>query len=112
MKTISLTELTEKIHHQESLQLIEALPAHYFKQGHLPGAVNINTGEVYEKATTCLPNKKDTLVVYCASQTCSNSDQVAIQLHALGYENVFVFKGGKAAWLEAGLTLEEEEVAV
>lgn len=109
MKTISLTELTEKIQHQEAFQLIEALPARYFNQGHLPGAVNINIGEVIEKAATYLPDKMATLIVYCASQSCSNSDQVAMQLHALGYENISVFKGGKAAWLEAGLVLEQQE---
>lgn len=105
MKTISLSDLVTKIQSNSRSVLVEALPARYFAQGHLPSAVNINVGETQAKAPHLLPNKDADIVVYCASATCTNSDQVAVQLLALGYANVSVFKGGKAEWEAAGHAL-------
>lgn len=106
MKTITLADLASKLQSPARPVLIEALPPRYFEQGHLPGALNINIGEAKELAAQLLPQKDAEIVVYCASQSCTNSDQVAIQLHALGYGNVAIFKGGKAEWQQAGLALE------
>lgn len=106
MKTISLKELEASLRAARRPVLLEALPKRYFDQGHLPDAVNINVDEVKAKAPELLPDKEAQIVVYCASQTCTNSDQVAAQLHALGYTDVAVFKGGKAEWQAAGHALE------
>lgn len=76
-------------------------------QGHLSGALNINAGEVKALAPELLPTKGTGVVVYCASASCTNSDQVAVQLHAIGYIDGAVFKGGKAEWHAAGYALEE-----
>lgn len=106
MKTINLQELAAHVRGDGKPVLIEALPVRYFQTGHLPGAININVGEVRAKAPELLPDKSADIVVYCASATCTNSDQVAVNLRALGYSSVAVFKGGKAEWQEAGYDLE------
>lgn len=106
MKTINLQQLASHVRSERKPVLIEALPARYFLDGHLPGAININVGEVQDKAPGLLPDKGADIVVYCASVTCANSDQVAVNLHVLGYHNVAVFKGGKAEWQAAGYELE------
>jgi rhodanese-related sulfurtransferase len=49
-----------------------------------------------------LPDHTADIVVYCASATCQNSDIAARKLQSLGYPNVRVFRGGKAAWRDAG----------
>ncbi|HRE84607.1 MAG TPA: rhodanese-like domain-containing protein [Opitutaceae bacterium] len=105
MKTISLQSLVSSVQANPNLILVEALPEHYFKQGHLSGAVNINVEEVKTKAPQLLPDLQANIVVYCASATCTNSDQVAVQLHSLGYTDVSVFKGGKAEWEASGYSL-------
>ena len=106
MKTINLQELATHVRSERKPVLIEALPVRYFQDGHLPGAININVGEVKDKAPGLLPDKAADIVVYCASATCTNSDQVAVNLRVLGYDNVAVFKGGKAEWQAAGYALE------
>lgn len=106
MKTISLPTIVAALSEGQAPTFVEALPQRYFEQGHLPRALNINVGEVKAKAPTALPDKAAPIVVYCASQTCTNSDQVALQLTALGYTDVAVFKGGKAEWQEQGHALE------
>lgn len=106
MKTISLNDLLDRLHSPTPPALVEALPPRHFAQGHLPGALNMNVGEVKALAPGLLPAKSGGVVVYCASATCTNSDQVAVQLHAMGYADVAVFKGGKAEWQAAGHALE------
>jgi rhodanese-related sulfurtransferase len=103
MNTITLQELRSRLDGARPPTLVEALPARYFEEWHLPGAININIGEVKDKAAALLPDFGAPIVTYCASVTCANSDQVAVQLAALGYRDVAVYKGGKAEWEAAGL---------
>lgn len=50
------------------------------------------------------------IVVYCSSQSCLRSHQVADRLRAeLGAEQVFALTGGWEALVEAGLAKEGEE---
>jgi rhodanese-related sulfurtransferase len=106
VKTVTLSQLAEGLRATRRPILVEALPPRYFVQGHLPGALNIDVGDVAAKASSLLPAKDATIIVYCASASCSNSEQVASQLHALGYRDVAVYKGGKAEWTQAGNALE------
>jgi len=105
-KTIDRETLRLKLDSRQKPMLVEALPAAYYEQGHLPGAVNIPHDAVDAQAVRLLPDKSAEVVVYCASATCRNSDYAALRLKALGYANVRVYAGGKADWIEAGLPVE------
>lgn len=107
MNTVSRTELLNKLLSGPRPILVEALPERYYRAGHLPGALNINHDVVKTAAPTLLPDKQADIVIYCANAACQNSDMAAVQLLALGYQHVAVFKGGKQDWQEAGLVLEE-----
>ena len=103
---ISLAELTQSLRSMNPPVVAEILGPQYFARGHLPGALNLPLEGLAERAAQLLPDKRASLVVYCASSTCQNSDIAQRKLRSLGYQDVRVFKGGKAAWQEAGLTLE------
>lgn len=102
---ISLAELRTELAGQQPPRLAEILGPQYFAQGHLPGAVNLPLEGFAEAAARTFPDRSANIVVYCASDTCQNSDVAARKLQALGYQSVRVFKGGKAAWKDAGLPL-------
>jgi rhodanese-related sulfurtransferase len=104
-KNISREELSAALDAKESIYLVEALPEKYFKDSHLPGAVQINTGEVDIKAAKLLPNKAEKIVVYCSNTSCNNSSQVAQRLAELGYLNVYKYAEGKQDWTAHGLPL-------
>jgi rhodanese-related sulfurtransferase len=57
-------------------------------------------------APTVSPRRDAPIVVYCASETCKNSHEVAKLLTSVGYTDVRVYVGGKADWQAAGLPLE------
>lgn len=102
---IDLQELAQRLDSERPPQLAEILGPQYFASGHLPGAVNLPLEGFVENAPRVLPDKAAEIVVYCASSTCANSDLAQQKLRGLGYQNVRVFKGGKAAWKDAGRPL-------
>lgn len=103
--------LKRKLDHHEKIVLIEALPAKYFQQGHLPGAINIAPDAPDASFAHALPDKDAEIVVYCASATCRNSSIAAERLAALGYRNVREYHEGKAGWIAAGLPIESGAAA-
>jgi rhodanese-related sulfurtransferase len=67
VETISREELREKIEGGSDLVLVETLTEPYYRHSHLPGAVNLPTEEVGERAEEVLPDKDAEIVVYCMS---------------------------------------------
>ena len=108
MKRITREELRDRLGNGKGLTLIEALPEKYWREAHLPGAVQMDYTEVQEKAGTALPDKDQEIVVYCASLECRNSSIAAGALESLGYTNVYEYEEGKAHWIDAGLPVESE----
>ncbi len=103
MRLITREELRDKLIVGEAVTLIEALPKKYWRDSHLPGALQMDYTEVPEKAETLLPDKGAAIVVYCASAQCQNSSKAARTLEGLGYTNVSEYSEGKQHWLEVGL---------
>jgi len=87
--------------------LLEALPAKYFEDSHLPGARNMPHDAVAELAPTLAPDKATPIVVYCANAACQNSHSAAARLKQLGYTDVRVYAEGKQDWIGAGLPVEQ-----
>lgn len=102
---ISLAELRAELTGPTPPLVAEVLAPQYFAQGHLPGALNLPLDGFTTAAERALPDRAAPVVLYCASETCQNSEIAARKLETLGYRNVRVFKGGKAAWKAAGLAL-------
>ena len=94
-----------------SLTVIDALPAAYYDQQHLPGAINLIEADVDAKAATLFPDKDAPIVTYCANAACPNSQQVATRLEHLGYTNVRTYREGIQDWVEAGLPTESTAAA-
>lgn len=105
-KTIGLEETRTLLASDEAV-VLEVLPEKYFVDGHLPGAVHVAPDELEKAAREFPPDETRTVVTYCAGPSCSNSRETAGQLRRLGYRDVRVFEGGKEAWIDAGLALEE-----
>ena len=104
MTTISRQELAAQLDNPD-LILLEALGEPYYRQGHLPNARLFPMEQAREYARQLSPRVDAPIVVYCASETCKNSDVVAKVLIDVGYTNVRVYRGGKADWQAAGLPI-------
>lgn len=90
--------------------VVDALPASYYHQQHLPGAVNLVESDVADHAASVLPDKSASIVTYCSNAACGNSQAVANRLVKLGYTSVRKYREGIQDWVEAGLVVESSPV--
>lgn len=107
LKFISIEDLLEMEANGQEYKLIEVLPEKNYKEGHIPGAINIPWDDLETKAPELL-KKKDLIVTYCAGYSCHSSINAVIKLTEMGYKNVLDYKAGKRGWLHAGLKLVKE----
>lgn len=101
-REISTEELAASLASSRPPLVAEVLGPQYFATGHLPSALNLPLDGFAENAARLLPDRAAEIVVYCASSTCQNSELAERKLRSLGYRNVRVYRGGKAAWRDAG----------
>lgn len=85
---------------------VDALPAAYYDQTHIPGALNLVEADVATRAAELLPDKQAAIVTYCSNASCPNSQAVAVALTRLGYTNVRKYRDGIQGWVAAGLPTE------
>jgi rhodanese-related sulfurtransferase len=94
-----------------AVTVVDALPASYYDQAHLPGALNLVEADVEAEAPRLLPDKSAAIVTYCSNAACGNSQNVATKLERLGYTNVRKYRDGIQDWAEAGLAVESSTPA-
>ena len=99
-KIVTRNELQARLDANPGLVLLEALPAKYYDEWHLPGAKHFPHDQARQLASAVAPDKSAEIVVYCASRTCQNSHIAANVLRQIGYRNVAVYAGGKEEWKE------------
>ena len=108
---LSRSELKTWLDQEKDLTLIEVLPQESFREFHIPGAINIPGDQLRNRIAEVAPNKDKTVVVYCASPSCTASDRAAELLVEMGYTDVHDYRGGKSHWKEGGLPVAEKEMA-
>lgn len=86
----------------DSVLWVDARPEAQFEQEHVPNALLLNEDRWSELLPPMLaawsPDKR--VVVYCSSQSCAASHEVARRLRdEAGLPNVFVLHGGWETWL-------------
>jgi rhodanese-related sulfurtransferase len=82
---------------------VDARPDNEFARDHVPGAISLNEDRWNELLPQFLaawaPDRK--VVVYCSSQSCNVSRDVARRLrNEAQLQNVFVLQGGWEEWLK------------
>lgn len=106
IKFISLDQLLEMKVNKENIKIVDVLPEDSFKQGHIPGAINIPLENLSSLAENDL-KKTDRIIVYCANYNCQASTKASEMLSEKGYKKILDFKAGKNGWVHAGLELEK-----
>lgn len=86
--------------------LLDVRSPELYRQGHVPGAVNLPHGRLIER--NLAPYPADTLfVVYCAGPHCNGADKAALRLARLG-RPVKKMIGGVEGWKDEGFELTRE----
>jgi rhodanese-related sulfurtransferase len=106
-KVINAQEVKERLGNQPAPVLVEALPEKYFRDRHLPGAINLPHDTTDAEVRRVLPDPEAEVIVYCASGPCRNSGILARRLETLGFARVLDFHEGKEGWEKAGYSFEQ-----
>ena len=75
--------------------ILDVRRADEFADGHIPGAINVANEDIHAIEPSELPDKNQTIYVYCRSG--NRSKQAASKLAAMGYTNIIEF-GGIMDW--------------
>jgi len=95
--------LVEALHDTDSELVLDVRTPAEFRNGHVPGAVNIPVDALGSHLADLEPHRAETIYVICESG--NRSARAAVVLREEGYRAVNVM-GGTGAWRRAGLPLE------
>jgi len=104
LTTITADDLKDALASDHPPVLINTLPREAHEARHIPGSVNVPVDDI-ERVEDLVPNKDETIVVYCANADCTASPTAAEHLEERGYTNVIDFEDGYAGWRQAGYAL-------
>jgi rhodanese-related sulfurtransferase len=103
VKEIGIDELKKMP--REGYQLIDVREDSEWAAGHAAGAIHLGKGIIERDIETMVPDKAETLVLYCGGGF--RSALVADALQKMGYQNPISLDGGWRAWNDAGLAVEK-----
>lgn len=92
---ISYQEAKQRMEEQKDSVILDVRREEEYERGHIPHAVLLPLDTIEEEASSALPKKDQTILVYCRSG--ARSKIAARILDAMGYTNVYEF-GGIREW--------------
>lgn len=99
------SELTRLIN-RENAMVIDVRSQAEFSNGHILNARNIPEGELQSRQKDLEKHKSNPMVTCCGSGAVSQKS--ARVLKAMGFDKIFVLKGGLHAWQSANLPLTKD----
>jgi rhodanese-related sulfurtransferase len=99
---ISMQEAVDMMQEETEYIILDVRTVEEFAEKHIPNAINIPNEVIGDEEIAELPDKEQTILVYCRSG--NRSKQASEKLVALGYTNVYEF-GGINDW--TGETVSE-----
>ena len=80
--------------------IIDARDEVFFDMGHIPGAINFPLPTFEGKFQQLLPqvSSSDIVIIYCARESCTDSQKLAELLLNKGIKNLYVYKAGFEDW--------------
>ncbi|MBN2851710.1 MAG: rhodanese-like domain-containing protein [Clostridia bacterium] len=100
---ISPVDAKKLIDSNENLIIIDVSP--FYKDGHLPNAVNYYVGDGSLDTAILMLDKNADYLVYCHSDSASILG--AQKLIDAGFKKVYRLEGNYSAWLDAGFDIEK-----
>lgn len=93
--SITMDEAKEIFKTSGDYIILDVRTATEFADGHIPGAINIANEDIIDTEPEALPDKNQTIYIYCRSGR--RSKEASSKLVAMGYSNIIEF-GGILDW--------------
>lgn len=95
MKYITAFELNEKIENKESLQIIDTREVEKYREGHLPGAINIPQSVLPENNS--IISNDVPVIIYCLYGVKSQAPYLYLT-EKRKFKNIYILEGGIYQW--------------
>src|SRR5262244_3610371 len=92
IREVSVQEVQDKLNPDNGFTWLDVREGDEWEQGHLNKAIFLPRGFLEQKADKLLPDRGQSIVVYCAGGT--RSALAAKTLQELGYTDVYSMSGG------------------
>lgn len=92
---ISQDEAMQMMQEQTDYLIVDVRRPDEFAEGHIAGAINVPSDDITDDMPELLPDKEQTLLVYCRSG--NRSKEASRKLADIGYTKVYEF-GGINTW--------------
>ncbi len=100
---VSVHEVKKSMDAKEKATIVDVRTPEEYKEGHLKNSVLLTVDVIDPQSAQALPDKDQTLYVYC--RTGHRSARAVAQLQQMGYAHVHSMDGGITAWGKAGFQI-------
>ena len=96
IKEISITEFKSLLKNNKPLTIVDVREDNEWQNGAIPNAIHLGKGIIERDIEKTIPNKNETLVLYCGGGY--RSALATDNIQKMGYTNVYSLDGGYQAW--------------
>jgi rhodanese-related sulfurtransferase len=105
-KIVAADWIMKKIAAEEEVIIVDSRIESEYREGHIPGAVNIDTDHLAQQPELLPRSKSFPIVFYCNGPKCMKSHDAALLAREWGYRKIYWFRGGVPEWKTNGYPLE------
>ncbi|GJL83861.1 MAG: rhodanese-like domain-containing protein [marine bacterium B5-7] len=106
IQSVTVTRLPQLINHEDAV-VIDVCESAEYRNGHIPGAINIPVSQLEDSVTKLAKYKKKGVPLVVACQSGNRSARAAAKLRKLEFDNVYALTGGLVAWQKENLPVEK-----
>lgn len=104
VKACTVAQARSRLDRGDVLHFLDVREDHEFAKDHAKGARHLGKGIIERDVETLIPNKDETMLLYCGGGY--RSILAADALRQMGYTNVVSMDGGITGWRDAGYPTE------
>ncbi len=105
VRECTVSDVKGRLERGERFHFVDVREDDEFSQDHATGAMHIGKGVIERDIETAIPNKQESIVLYCGGGY--RSVLAADSLRQMGYIDVISMDGGIKAWRAAGYPIEK-----
>jgi len=93
--------------YNEGILFVDARDIEEYEEGHIPRALSSEDFMELTFQIEEVQSKSDPIVTYCGGGECAKSEDLAYDLQATGYNQIYIYLGGWMEWENKGFEIEK-----
>ncbi|MBH50074.1 MAG: hypothetical protein CMG69_04910 [Candidatus Marinimicrobia bacterium] len=93
--------------YNEGILFVDARDIEEYEEGHIPGALSSEDFMELTFQIEEVQSKSAPIITYCGGGECAKSEDLAYDLQATGYNQIYIYLGGWMEWENKGFEIEK-----